>query len=232
VRAVEREHARLDGRQRDPAVDTREPLGEPERLLPLDGDEQTALPDLQRELDAVGEAALHALLEDDAIDDDVEIVRLGAIELDGIAEVDDRAVDARTDEAVATKALELELQLALPRPGDGGEHAEARAFGKREDVIDDLLDRLRFDALSAVGAMRDADPREQEPEVVGDLGHGADRGARRFREGPLLDGDGGREAVDAIDVGLRELLEELPRVGAERLDVAALAFCVDGVERE
>ena len=42
----------------------------------------------------------------------------------------------------------------------------------------------------------------------------------------------GREALDALDVGLGELLEELPRVGAERLDVAALALGVDRVERE
>ena len=42
----------------------------------------------------------------------------------------------------------------------------------------------------------------------------------------------GREALDALDVGLGELLEELPRVGGERLDVAALALGVDRVERE
>ena len=56
---------------------------------PFDGDEQAALADLQRELDAVGEAALDALLDDDAIDDDVEVVRLLAVELDLVAEIDD-----------------------------------------------------------------------------------------------------------------------------------------------
>ena len=30
-----------------------------------------------------------------------------------------------------------------------------------EDVIDDLLDRLRFDAFAAAGAVRNADPREE-----------------------------------------------------------------------
>ena len=232
MRSVEREHARLDGRQRDPAVDAREALGEPERLLTLDGDEEAALADLQRELDAVGETALHAVLEDDAIDDDVEIVGLRAIELEGVAEVDHRAVDACPDEAVAPQALELQLELAFAGTGDGREDAEARALGEREDAVDDLLDRLRLDSLAAVGAVRDADAREEKPQVVGDLGDRADGGARGLREGTLLDGDGGREAVDALDVGLGELLEELPRVGAERLDVAALPLGVDGVERE
>ena len=48
----------------------------------------------------------------------------------------------------------------------------------------------------------------------------------------LADGDRRADAVDAIDVGLLHPLEELPRVGRERLDVAALPFRVDGVEGE
>ena len=42
----------------------------------------------------------------------------------------------------------------------------------------------------------------------------------------------GGETFDEIDVGLLELVEELTRVGGERLDVAPLAFGVEGVERE
>src|SRR6185369_8435471 len=64
VRSVEREHTRLDGRQRDPAVDAGKPLGEPEWLFSLDSDEQATFSRLERELDAVGQASLHALLQD------------------------------------------------------------------------------------------------------------------------------------------------------------------------
>ena len=42
----------------------------------------------------------------------------------------------------------------------------------------------------------------------------------------------GADAVDAIDVGLLHPLEELPRVGRQRLDVAPLPFGVDRVEGE
>ena len=48
----------------------------------------------------------------------------------------------------------------------------------------------------------------------------------------LLDGDGRRQAVDQVDVRLLHLLEELPGVRRQRLDVAALPFGVDGVEGE
>src|SRR4029079_10804976 len=41
---------------------------------------------------------------------------------------------------------------------------------------------------------------------------------------------GGREALDQVDVGLFHELEELARIGRERLDVAALALGVERVE--
>ena len=172
------------------------------------------------------------VLEHEAVDDDVEVVSLGAVELDLVAEVDDGAVDARAHEALAPQPLELELELALARARDGREEREARALGEREHAVDDLLHRLRLDALAAARAVRNADARVEQAQVVGDLGDRADGGARRLRERALLDGDGRAQALDALDVGLRELLEELPRVGAERLDVAALALGVDGVEGE
>jgi hypothetical protein len=48
----------------------------------------------------------------------------------------------------------------------------------------------------------------------------------------LLDRDRRRQPLDQIDVGLFHQLQELARVGRERLDVAALAFRVERVEGE
>ena len=42
----------------------------------------------------------------------------------------------------------------------------------------------------------------------------------------------GRESLDELHVGLVHLTEKLARVGRQRLHVAALTFCVDGVEGE
>ena len=175
---IEREHPRLDRRERDAAIDAGEPLREPERLFALDRDEEPTLARFQRELDALGDAAFDAFFVDDAVDDDIEVVRFAAVERDLVAEVDDGAVDAGADEAFPAHAFELELQLPLSRARDRREHAEASALGHRQDAVDDLLHRLRLDALATVGAVRDADAREQEAQVVGDLGDGADRGAR------------------------------------------------------
>ena len=215
VRAVEGEHARLDGRKRDAAVDAREPLAQPERLSVAGVDEESPLAELEGELDAVGEASLEALLEHEAVDDDVEIVGARAIELELVAEVDHGPVDACAHEAFAAEALELELELAFACPRDGRHDRELRAFGEGRDAVDDLLDGLRLDPLSAVRAVGDADTRIKEAQVVGDLGDGADRRARGLGEGALLDGDGRAQALDALDVGFGELLEKLARVCAQ-----------------
>ena len=80
--------------------------------------------------------------------------------------------------------------------------------------------------------MRNSDPREEEPQVVVDLGGRSDRRPRVVRRGALLDRDGRRQPVDGLDSGLLHLREELTRVRGERLDVASLSLRVDRVERE
>ena len=57
-----------------------------------------------------------------------------------------------------------------------------------------------------------------------------ERGFRR--RGLLVDGHGRREALDEVDVRLVHLAQELPGIGGQRLDVAALALGEDGVEGE
>ena len=76
-----------------------------------------------------------------------------------------------------------------------------------------------------------ADTGVEEFQVFVDLGAGAHRGAWVVRVHLLLDGDGGREACDALHVGLVESAHELPRIRAQALHIAALAFSIQSVER-
>jgi hypothetical protein len=83
-----------------------------------------------------------------------------------------------------------------------------------------------------IDAVRIADAREQQAQVVVDLGDRADGRARVVRRRLLLDRDRRRQPFDQIDVGLFHQLQELPRVGRQRLDVAALPLRIQRVERE
>ena len=85
---------------------------------------------------------------------------------------------------------------------------------QRHDLVDDLLGRLRGDRPAAVEAVRLADPRPQQAQVVVDLGDRADRRPRVARRRLLVDRDRRRQPLDRVDVRLVHLPEELARVRA------------------
>src|SRR5262249_14978699 len=99
-------------------------------------------------------------------------------------------------------------------------------------AVDHLAHGLALDRQAGGGRVGDADAGEQQAQIVVDLRHRADGRARVLRGRLLLDRDRRREAVDRVDVRLLHQLEELPRIGRQRLDVAALALGIDGVEGE
>ena len=148
-----------------------------------------------------------------------------------VGEVDHLAVDPDADEALAAGAVEDPVALGLAVLDERAEDEQPRPLRQGQDLVDDLLDGLALDRV-AVRAVRDADPREQQAQVVVDLGDRADGRARVARGALLVDRDGRRQPVDLVDVRLLHLAQELAGVGAQALDVAALALGVDRVEGE
>ena len=147
-------------------------------------------------------------------------------------QVDELAVDAGAREALPRELVEQAVVLALAAAHDRREHLEAGALGQLQHPVDDLLRRLAGDQPPAVRAVRHADARVEQPEVVVDLGDRADGRARVARRRLLVDRDRRRQTLDEVDVGLVHLAEELAGVRRQRLDVTALALGVDRVERE
>ena len=93
-----------------------------------------------------------------------------------------------------------------------------------------ILDALALDGV-AVGAVGDADPGEQQPEVVVDLGDRA-HGRARFRLAPS---DRSRWPATGRRSGRRRASPSgrgTAGIGAEALDVPPLPLGVDGVEGE
>ena len=170
-------------------------------------------------------------LQEDAVDDGFDGVVFAAVEQEGLGEIAQLSVHVCA-KALLIKLIEQIFKLTLSASDDGRHDGDAFALAEFKDALDDLLDGLAGDGTAAVGAMWSADGGIEEAKVVVDLSDGADGGTWAAAGGFLLDGNGGREAFDGVDVGALDLVEELPGVGGEGFHVAALALGVDGVEGE
>ena len=159
-------------------------------------------------------AVVVGLAHDEPVDDDLDAVLVLLVELDLLIEVAELAVDADADEAGLLRAGQELLVLALAVLDERRHEHHPRPLRQPVDLVDHLLDRLALDLAAADGAVHAADAGEEQPQVVVDLGDGADRRARVPRRALLVDADRRRQAVDLIDVRLLHLAQELARVGA------------------
>ena len=242
IRRVEREVARRRFLERGSALGARKVLREREQLgrilavLREDLHLGNPLGEPQRGLQRIGEAPSDAFAHYETVDHDLDMVLLvpgeALVTLEELRDVGHLAVDAGAHKPLSGDVLEQRGVLSLAATHHGGEHLEAGPLGQREDAVHDLLRRLARQAGPVVRAVLHTNAGEQQPQVVVHLGDGADRGAGVAGRRLLVDGDRRGQALDEIHIGLVHLAEELARIGTERLDVAALALGIDGVERE
>ena len=189
---------------------------------------------LERRLDRLGQALAHVVTPDEAVDDHLDGVHLvaGQGHLGPVGQLQGDAVDPDPGEALLGQVVEQRGVLALAAPHHRGQDLEPRALGELEHPVDDLLGGLARHGPPADRAVGVADAGVEQAQVVVDLGDGPHRRAGVAGGRLLVDGDGRRETLDEVHVGLVHLAQELTGVGRERLDVAALALGVDGVEGE
>ena len=234
-RIVEREQPRLEFHEAVAAgragVAVREQQWFALRLV-LERDSRHALGQRKRGLERFREPLRGVRPHSQAIDDRVDGVPAARVEARRRVELDEPAVDVGAHEALGLQVLERLGVLALAVLHDRGEQQHGRALRQRQHLVDHLADRLRREVLAVLRAARHAGARVQHAQVVVDLGDRADRRARVVRRRLLLDRDRRGQPLDVVDVGLFHHGQELPGIGRQRLDVAALPLGVDRVERE
>ena len=108
----------------------------------------------------------------------------------------------------------------------------ARRSGALQQVGVDGLGRVVPDRQRGLAVKQLAGAGEQELQVVVQLGHRADRAAAGAHRVGLVDGNRRRHAVHTVHRRAVHAVQELPRVGAEGLHVAALAFGIERVEHQ
>jgi hypothetical protein len=181
-------------------------------------------------LEAVRQAGFHVGAHRDAVHHHLDVVLVLLVERGGVLDGVEFAVDAHAGKAGLLPFRQLAAILALAAAHHRGEEIGAGALRQGHHPVDHLAHRLRRDGQARGGRIGDADPRPEEAHIIVDLGDGGDGGARVAAGRLLLDRDGGREAVNMLDIRLLHHLQELARISGERLHIAALALGIDGVE--
>ncbi len=197
-----------------------------------DADDNQPAGKRRRGLHGIREAGADVRVNDQAVHHNLEGVLPVFFQVDVLRKVIQDAVGAHARKAAAARGVQLFPVGALPPAHDRGKDQEPGALRHRQNPVDNLVHRLLADFPAADRAVRDADARIQQAQVIVNFGDRAHRGARVLGRGLLVDGNRRGKPVDGIDVRLLRLPEELAGVGGERLHIPAPALGVDGVERE
>ena len=231
-RAVEAESPRLHvGRHEVRVVRIVILLGKavgPAVVVDID-DEQEVLGRAQAGLDRLADPFGRFGVVDDAVDDDLDRMLLVLVQVGELVQIVNDAVDPGP--AVTLAAVDVRDMGVLAFLGfdDRRQDQVAVAFRQSQDALGYLFERHRPDRLAGRIVGR-AGPGVEQPEIVVYLRDRRHRAARIARSRLLVDGNDRAEAVDPLDGRLLFHAQKLPGVGAERFQVAALAFGEDGVE--
>ena len=154
-------------------------------------DSDDALAQVECGFDRIGDAAAALLVHGHAVGDDRHVVFAAVVYCRRCVNIVGGSVYSNADEALLLKPSEevgvLDLDGHFLRRGE-------QQFGsgwQRHDAVDDFVGGLLRHGHVARRAVRLAEPREHDSQVVVDFGDGADGGTWCAADGFLFDGDRG-----------------------------------------
>ena len=251
LRTVEAEHLRIGGLKAQAAPRARKPSRQQHvvrggrhatpptpgcwprvGILVDDAHDRRPLADGQGQIQRFRQPGPRPLAQHESVDHDLNVMATVAVERRRIGQINDLAIHASAHEPLVQQLLEQIPVLTLLGPHFRCEQHKPGVWLHIQDARQHLLPGLGADRLAAVRAMLHAGPGEQDPGVIVDLRDRSHRAARVPATGLLLDRDRRGQPGDLVHVRLGQLSHKLARIGAERLDVAALPLGVQGIERQ
>ena len=129
---------------------------------------------MQCGLEALREALGLIRPHSQSVDDDFDRVLLVLVEFGRIVDFTDQSVDSRTDKAAGAQLVEHVYVFALAIAHHGRKQHHPRAFRQGQHLIDHLAYCLGFELDLVFGTERLPRPGEQQPQIIVNLGDGAD----------------------------------------------------------
>ena len=109
-------------------------------------------------------------------------------------------------------------------------HHKPCALGEHQDTINDLVEGLLADFLATDGTMGHANTGIEQTKVIVYFGYCTNGGTWVLGGGLLVDGNGRRETLDKVNVGLIHLTDKHSRIGGKALNEASVTLGIEGVK--
>ena len=127
----------------------------------------------------------------------------------------------------------LRLEIRWHRHREGNRQPRiASGFCARGHGFKNRLRRVAHHPRAATSAMQVRGAGKQQLQVIVQFRHRAHGRARRAYRIHLVDGDGRRDTVDAIDLRPVLAIKELARVRRKGFDITPLAFGIQRIEHQ
>mmetsp|Transcript_18094 Transcript_18094/g.27953 ORF Transcript_18094/g.27953 Transcript_18094/m.27953 type:complete len:451 (-) Transcript_18094:1723-3075(-) len=185
---------------------------------------------IKRGAQAVCQPRLKPVTHHDPVHHHIDVMAEFLVQRWRIVQLIERAVHLDPLKALLAQFGELFAVLALAVADDRGQQIGARALFHRHDPVDHVLHLLRLNGLAGGRGVWRARPRIEQAHIVIDFGNRTHGGARVLGRRFLLNRNGGAEARNVIHIGLLHHIKELPRIGAQRFDIAPLPFGIDRIK--
>ncbi len=159
-RVVERKQPRLDLGDCK-AGDRAGEFGREDRLIAAIGvfGDRDAVGEFERGFERIREPVAELAIDDDAVDDDFDVVLQILVEPSDLVELEHLAVDLDPLKAAPLQLGELFAVFAFAAAHDRGQQIEPGALRHRQHAVDHLRDGLADDRQTRGGRVGNADPR-------------------------------------------------------------------------
>ena len=164
-------------------------------------------------LNGIKETTTNALLDNNTVNHDINIVLLALGQLWHFGHIIDFPIHTDTNITIFLNLLDNTLMSAFFLADDRGQNLQALAFWQFQNLIHNLLHRRSLDSSMPVDTVRRPHTRVEETQIVIDFSRCSHRRARVFASRFLVDGNSWAEAINSIYIRLLHIAQELTSIG-------------------
>ena len=229
---IERKAPRLHLVHADAAIRTGKALAEIQIGAVHGIHHQQTFGELQHIFDRIGETLLYSFPHGQPVYDNGNRMLDIFIQFDLLGELVHIPVDLHADIAASFGLIQHLLMASLAPPHHRGQKLDAGALRQRHDLIHHLIHGLPGDDATAFRAVGNTHSGIKQPKIVINLRHrphgGAGIAVGRF----LVNGNGRRQALNAVHRRLLHLSQELSGIRGQALHISALSLRIDRIESQ